>query len=64
MPDCELGLPIRRRTDLLCLSRGALQYQAHPVSQVGLELMRRMGVCGLYRKPETGRKHAAHTVFP
>lgn len=27
-------------------------------------LMRRMGICALYRKPNTSKKHPAHPVFP
>jgi len=64
MIDRNHPLPIKRQATLAGISRGTVYYRAQPVSQCDLALMRRMGLCALYRKPSTSGKNPAHPVFP
>ena len=72
IPDVELAL--MRRIDRLRLDhpyagsrmlRDLLRLQGMEVGRRHVAtLMRRMGIQALYRRPNTGRKHPAHGVFP
>jgi len=57
------ALPVVRQCQLLGLSHSTAYYRPTPVSAADLELMRRMGLEGLHRKPRTSHQHLAHTIY-
>jgi putative transposase len=73
-PVSESDLALMRRIDELHLEypfagarmlRDFLNREGHPVGRKHVStLMRRMGIEALYRKPNTSRRHPAHTVYP
>lgn len=74
LPICESELELMRRIDELHLEhpfagsrmlRDLLGLRGIEVGRRHVAtLMRRMGICALYRKPDTSKKHPAHPVFP
>lgn len=74
LPICESELELMRRIDELHLEhpfagsrmlRDLLRLRGIEVGRRHVAtLMRRMGICALYRKPDTSKKHPAHPVFP
>jgi len=74
LPIAEVELALMRRIDELHLehpfagSRMLRDFLGLEGVEVGRRhvatLMRRMGICALYRKPNTSKKHPAHPVFP
>lgn len=73
-PVCEADLVMMRRIDELHLEypfagarmlRDLLTREGFRVGRRHVStLMRRMGIEALYRKPNTSRRHPAHTVYP
>lgn len=47
-----------------CPSLGSVYYEAQPISEADLTLMRRMRITALYRKPNTSKKTPGHTIYP
>ena len=64
MIDQTHALLVARQCQVLGLSHSMAYYQPTPVSAADLELMRRMGLEALYRKPRTSHPHPARTLYP
>lgn len=64
MIERDYALPIKRQAELVSISRGSAYYRTKPVSAADLELMRRMAITALYRKPNTSRKATGHKIYP
>ena len=64
MIDRSHPLPITHQTKALGLARSTVYVLLRPVSDCDLDLMKRMGIEALYRKPKTTNKHPEHRVYP
>ncbi len=50
-------MPITRQTEALGMARSTVYAFPTPVSERDLDLVKRMGIKALYRKPKTTKKH-------
>jgi putative transposase len=64
MIDRSHSLPITRQAEALGMARSTVYAFPTPVSERDLDLMKRMGIEALYRKPKTTKKHPQHRVYP
>ena len=64
MIDRSHPLPITRQAEALGMARSTAYALPTPASDRDLDLMKRMGIEALYRKPRTTKKHPQHRVYP
>ena len=64
MIDRTHPLPITRQAEALGMARSTVYALPTPLSDRDLDLMKRMGIEALYRKPRTTKKHPEHRVYP
>ena len=57
MIDRAHPLPINRQAEALGVARSTVYALPRPISDRDLDLMKRMGIEALYRKPKTTKKH-------
>src|SRR6267378_3953375 len=63
MIDREHDLSITKQAGVLKISRGSVYYLPRPVSSADLEIMRRLGIEALYRRPRTTKPEPGHMFF-
>jgi putative transposase len=64
MIDRTHPLPITRQAEALGMARSTVYALPRPISDRDLDLIKRMGIEALYRKPKTTKKHPQHRVYP
>ena len=64
MIDRNHPLPITRQARALGVARSTVYALPRAVSDRDLDLIKRMGIEALYRKPKTTKKHPEHRVYP